>query len=1001
MRYPALVLVSLLTAAGLASAQTKVTPVEALRLTTVPCQITSGTAAPSGGNNCDMYLRSDGTLWVKAGGAWTGIATPTLTVSSDKVWTGTYTTQVEIQGATDPLKKLVIGLDTTNNYGVLHAYRVGPTYYPLALNPEGGGVSIGATDPGAAKLKVVSSAPTDPYAGILLMTGTTVSYTSYALGRETPDFWIGVGRNGDYLMGSLAGDTMMVHSGRLLFGASIGGAIHASMDTSGNMMMGEAEFVAGGVDGTLADALYFNSTGYGGSGYARSRVRVSNSATQAANKLVFETSTGTVGAWNDNQLVLAGSGFIGVGAAPDTFRLQVAGDVGPNETYTHGLGSAALKWGTLDVAEIHASALIAEERIATIGGRVAVAPTTILAAAVDTDDTTIQVKHQLLINGDRIVLETVGQVEWMAVTSAPTGTGPYTYSVTRNLDGTGANTWPAGDAVMSTGTTGSGWMDQYADRSLSSINSYKAAVLRDRPVAYWRQGEPSGTSGTDATGNGYALTYTGSPTMGEAGPLADGATGITYSGNTKYAKRDSMAVLGGTNLAQDFTIETWAKTPDGDGGELVSQSLGTATHSFIHLYIYPAAYVCEVANNAGGTALTVNSGATDYTDGAWHHVVCAWDTAATTFKLYVDGALKNTATGAPTGTVDAMTTTTLGTRWRSSAAYGAGAVDSTVQDTAFYQYALSDTRVAAHYAARTYTATTDEVGPSIVGNVRTGTTWNAYAPRWAVGNLRGLYGYTGTTFGFAAGDAAETWMAMDATNGFRIMHGGTTIAEVDETGAATFTGVTVQSSPSGSRTVLSTDGLKLYNGASNIGILDSDGVRIQPNPSATGWDGKYMYGWIGTYAGLRFYLHPTDRPNDVLQLMTQGRNAFISFVDPSDGDYIAGWTFHYDPAGSGTVALWGDTVASQIGLSGTPITHIYASAITLGGTSLVSFPGASASSSSCGGGGHVDSWTADGNGLITGFGCSVPTWPREIASLRALVADLQARLAALEAGRQR
>jgi hypothetical protein len=38
-------------------------------------------------------------------------------------------------------------------------------------------------------------------------------------------------------------------------------------------------------------------------------------------------------------------------------------------------------------------------------------------------------------------------------------------------------------------------------------------------------------------------------------------------------------------------------------------------------------------------------------------------------------------------------------------------------------------------------------GPTIVGNVRTGTTYNNIAPRWAIGNLNGLYGYGATTYG--------------------------------------------------------------------------------------------------------------------------------------------------------------------------------------------------------------------------------------------------------------
>ncbi|MGH9161490.1 MAG: hypothetical protein ACRD2X_16105, partial [Vicinamibacteraceae bacterium] len=68
-----------------------------------------------------------------------------------------------------------------------------------------------------------------------------------------------------------------------------------------------------------------------------------------------------------------------------------------------------------------------------------------------------------------------------------------------------------------------------------------------------------------------------------------------------------------------------------------------------------------------------------------------------------------------------------------------------------------------------------EFGPSIVGNVRTGCTDSSdyadWAPRWAAGNLRGLYGYTTDIYGFAAGDSSMQWLAADGTNGVRLMNG--------------------------------------------------------------------------------------------------------------------------------------------------------------------------------------------------------------------------------------
>ena len=65
----------------------------------------------------------------------------------------------------------------------------------------------------------------------------------------------------------------------------------------------------------------------------------------------------------------------------------------------------------------------------------------------------------------------------MGITSAPSGTGPYTYTVVRNLDGSGGNTWYAGDAVFNTGTTNEGFIDLY------SIDSVRAGTTTGPTIA--------------------------------------------------------------------------------------------------------------------------------------------------------------------------------------------------------------------------------------------------------------------------------------------------------------------------------------------------------------------------------------------------------------------------------------------------------------------------------------------------------------------------------------
>jgi Concanavalin A-like lectin/glucanases superfamily len=152
-----------------------------------------------------------------------------------------------------------------------------------------------------------------------------------------------------------------------------------------------------------------------------------------------------------------------------TGLIQTSKSLKPDTGYTRDIGVLTNKYRTVWAAELAVETLVAQDVMATIGGRILVGPTTHLIADLTAGATTFDVKHNNLENGDRVRLEAGGNVEWIAVASTPTTiTGGFRYTITRNLDGSGANAWSAGDAVFNTGTTGDGFIDLYSTAGVFS-----------------------------------------------------------------------------------------------------------------------------------------------------------------------------------------------------------------------------------------------------------------------------------------------------------------------------------------------------------------------------------------------------------------------------------------------------------------------------------------------------------------------------------------------------
>jgi hypothetical protein len=208
-------------------------------------------------------------------------------------------------------------------------------------------------------------------------------------------------------------------------------------------------------------------------------------------------------------------------------------DLLPNTTYDLNLGGLTKKYLTVHAAELWVETLVAQDTMATIGGRILVGATTQLTAVLGdaAGDTTLTVKHNEIANGDVVYLETGGKVEFLKVTSAAGGdVGAYTYTIERDKDGSGRNAWDIGDAVFNTGAAGDGWIDLYSVASMKSGTQYGPTIV--------------GNVRVDATYNNWVEAWA----IGNLHDLYGYADNPTYGvGLGKYLNGNSFVLIDATN----------------------------------------------------------------------------------------------------------------------------------------------------------------------------------------------------------------------------------------------------------------------------------------------------------------------------------------------------------------------------------------------------------------------------------------------------------------------
>ncbi|MFL5901604.1 MAG: LamG-like jellyroll fold domain-containing protein, partial [Solirubrobacterales bacterium] len=214
---------------------------------------------------------------------------------------------------------------------------------------------------------------------------------------------------------------------------------------------------------------------------------------------------------------------------------------------------------------------------------------------------------------------------------------------------------------------------------------YSNVVLSDGPSGYWRLGETSGTTASDAAGANPG-SYKNGALLGQASLLpADSANrSVRFDGINDYVAIPSSSSL---SPASKVSVEAWIK-PNALPGAGNFASVASKPESY-SLQFNGSRLEFTIIQSGIRRRLQAPAGAIAV--GQAYHVLGTYD--GTTQRLYVNGA---EVAGTPlTGGIAANSNALNIASWNG----GSEPFNGTIDDLAVYTNALSAARVAAHYQA--------------------------------------------------------------------------------------------------------------------------------------------------------------------------------------------------------------------------------------------------------------------------------------------------------------
>jgi PKD repeat protein len=254
------------------------------------------------------------------------------------------------------------------------------------------------------------------------------------------------------------------------------------------------------------------------------------------------------------------------------------------------------------------------------------------------------------------------------------------------------------------------WIVMNTNRSPALVNpgaqthyargEYAKAVMRDRPTAYWRLGDSSGSIAEDIV-DAHHGTRMGTVAPAQAGALTESDGAMLFDGSTNYIHVAGAAAL---PLAGDLTIELWVKVSLTSRQTLISKDflrefeLTLETNGELNFY--------QGNGTASGNVRSVSGAVKPH---IWQHVVVTRSAATNAIAFYVNGTAKGAGIAAAAA-APGNAPISIG-RAKNGSRYTNGSLD----EVAIYPVVLTTDQVAAHHAMST-TTTVEEITLQLSAN---------------------------------------------------------------------------------------------------------------------------------------------------------------------------------------------------------------------------------------------------------------------------------------------